>query len=155
MFQTWIHTHCLKQIHSTISIISDWFYSWNIKHTIWNEAHFPPYPLYLWLKHYETPSTIFAEFTSETYTHCLTFEHTGHIGHAGYFAQCPLCCWSSLLIGYIMVRMEGWVEFHELLLGTVTQVLSTGHPNSFAVEDLAKHSLVTGLEPSSLMSWST
>ena len=93
--------------------------------TLWNEAHFPPYPSYLWLKMKHIPPYFTIHivsdwfFISETYTHCLTFEHTGHIGHAGYFTQCPLCCWSSLLIGYTMAGMEGWV-FHELLPGTVT-----------------------------------
>ena len=80
-----LHTN-KKQIHSTISIVSDWFYGWDVTHTVQNKTpdehsvqnetpdisnmstfstvfHCPyHFWLILWLKHYDTPSIVSTEF---------------------------------------------------------------------------------------------
>ena len=109
-----VHKHCSKQRDFPLYTV---FHDWNIM----NETHFPQYPSYLQLKCYKTPSTISAEFYIWNVQHIAQSLSTlGKLGMLGTLAQCPLCCWSSLLIGYIMAGMEGWVEFHELLPGIVT-----------------------------------
>ena len=132
--------NCSKQMQSTVSIVSNWFYGQNITHTVQNKSssHFK-HTLFEMKLLMSTFSTIFFIFTVENETHSAIFHHPHHLQLVLQLKRYTYCSkWNSFHHLHWMLHLKcTHIAWHLStlgtlgMLGTLHNVLSTADPLSW------------------------